>query len=89
MFQFFRKKLPLGKQDIPLGKYIAGYELCSPLYVEDGDVLYLGATREVRYRALIPDGPQGYYLVKVPPTVKTVEALLRYLEKKRGFHLKK
>ena len=52
-------------------------------------MLYLGATREVRYRALIPDGPQGYCLVKVPPTVKTVEALLRYLEKNRGFHLKK
>ena len=48
MFAFFRKKLPLGNQDIPLGMYIPAYELCSPLYVEDGDVLYLGATREVR-----------------------------------------
>lgn len=89
MFAFFRKKQFLGAKDIPLGKFIDGYALCSPLYTADRDVMYLGATREVRYRALIPDGPQGYCLVKVPPTVKTVEALLRYLEKKRGFHLKK
>lgn len=59
------------------------------MYTADRDVMYLGATREVHCRVLIPDGPQGYRVIKVPATVKTEDGLLRYLERFHGFHLKK
>lgn len=89
MFAFLRKIQPLGAKDIPLGKFIDGYALCSPLYTFNEDVMYRGATREVHCRVLIPDGPQGYRVIKVPATVKTVGALLHYLETSCDFQLKR
>lgn len=89
MFQFLKKKeTPLGVEDMPIGRFIAGYKWASPLYTDDEDVWYLAATHEVRCRAVVPDGPQGFLTFRIPAHIKTREALLRYLKKEHGFHLK-
>lgn len=90
MFGFFKQnKTPLGTEDMPLGRFIAGYKWSSPLYIDDDDVMYIANAHEVRCRAVVPDGPQGFLMFKLPESVKTREALLKYLQKEQGFFLKK
>ena len=86
---FLQKKTPLGTEDMPLGRFVAGYRWSSPLYIEDQDVLYLASSHEVRCRAVVPGGPQGFLTFKIPAHVKTLEELLKHLKKDHGFILKK
>ncbi len=81
-----QQKLPK-TGELPLGQYFLGYAYCSPLGVRKEDVVYSADTREVRFRALIP-GAQGYSLVSIPERIKTLHALLYYLESSRDCRLK-
>lgn len=90
MFGFFKQnKTPLGTEDQPLGRFVADYKWSSPLCIDDDDVMYIAEAHEVRCRAVVPDGPQGFLMFKLPESVKTREDLLKYLQKEHGFYLKK
>ena len=73
--------------ELPLGQYFLGYAHCSPLGVRDGEVVYSADTREVRFRVLFPGG-QGYSLIRIPEEIRTLRALLHYLESSTDCRLK-
>lgn len=81
-----QQKLPK-TGELPLGQYFLGYAYCSPLGVRDGDVVYSADSREVRFWSLVPGG-QGYAIARIPERIKTLRALLRYLESREDCRLK-
>ena len=85
---FHRNDQKLGKEEIPLGSFIQSYDHCSYFGCSDRDVIYLGNSREVHSRVVLPDGPQGYTHIPVPESIKTRNALLKYLKRKHGYRLK-
>ena len=89
MFSLFhRNDQKLGKEDVPLGSFIRSYKHCSYFGCSDSDVIYLGNSREVHSRVVLPGGPQGYTRISVPESIKTRNALLKYLKRKHGYRLK-
>lgn len=71
-FSLFKKKTPL-TTNFNLTEYF------DPYY-HSGDY-YLASQHSVQKRVLIPDGPQGYVSISIPPSITTKEALYRYLIK--------
>ena len=83
-----KRKTPLGKDNIELGKYFAGYHYCSPLMISKADVIYVAERHQVHFRVVLPGGPTGFSVVSVPRNVRTLEDLLDLFRNSDGYSLK-
>ena len=47
--------------------------------------MYIASQHCVQKRVVIPDGPQGYFIIKIPQNIKTKEKLYKFLIQKHKF----